>query len=397
MPSATPPRYQPQLDGIRAGAVLLVVAFHARGSLFPGGYIGVDIFFVLSGFLITGILLREMGQNGSISIRRFYIRRALRLLPALFLVCFVVGAVYIALPNISERRETLVGAVAALTYTASPLAASDHQLGSMLPTWSLSVEEYFYLIWPAFLIFAAWRGISLRTAIGVSLVIAIAYRFLAYAVFDWDIERIAYGADTRSEQILIGAALAACLPAAMRRTSPWIACAALAALAAFVLLPASMTGPLYRESGSTVIALLAAVVVAQVAFDPHGWLSRTMSWRPLVWVGQRSYGIYLWNLPLVAIVAYTSLAANVQLVVKLALTFAIPALSYRYLEKRFLRLKDRFEPRPSRDSSRSPRFGWGLGLTRERLPRVEPGREPSLSEARAAPPDAGTQLPPPSP
>ena len=359
MPSATPRRYQPQLDGIRAGAVLLVVAFHARGNLFPGGYIGVDIFFVLSGYLITGILVREMTQSGRIAMRRFYIRRGLRLLPALGLVCLVVGGLYLALPDIPERRATLTGTIAALTYTSSPLAASGTNLGSMLPTWSLSVEEYFYFLWPAVLLLIAWRRIPLRVAVTVLVLVAMTYRFLAYAAFDWDIQRIAYGADTRSEQILIGAAVAVCLPMAARRMNPWIAVAAVAAMTVFVFLPESRTTPFYRDSGSTVIALLAAIVIAQVAFNPRGWLSHVLSWRPMVWVGQRSYGISLWNLPLVAIVAYIPLAENVQLGVKLVLMFAIPALSYRYLETPFLRLKDRFEPgamsqtRSSKELSRS--------------------------------------------
>jgi len=396
MPTATPRRYQPQLDGIRAGAVLLVIAFHARGSLFPGGYIGVDVFFVLSGFLITGILVGEMTQTGTLSMRRFYIRRALRLLPALFLVCLVVGVVYLALPAIAERRATLTGTIAALTYTSSPLAASGKNLGSMLPEWSLSVEEYFYVLWPAFLLLAVWRGISLRIAVGVAMVVAILYRFLATSAFGWDIQRLAYGADTRSEQILIGAALAICLPPALRRVRPWAAYAALAAMTAFVFLPESAAGRFYRDSGSTVIALLAAIVVAHVAYDSRGSLSRVLSSRPLVWIGQRSYGIYLWNLPLVAIVAYTPLADNVQLVVKLALTFAIPALSYRYLEKPFLRLKDRFEPGPAPRESPGNRLFRGRRCGQRRMGSVEhpEGERPMPSEASAMPSaEAGSQQP----
>lgn len=344
-------RYQPQLDGVRALGVLLVVVFHARSAFFPGGYIGVDVFFVLSGYLITGILVREIEHTGRLSLTHFYVRRALRLLPALGLVCTVVGILYLFLPGAQGRNATLLGTVAALTYTSSPLAASGHQLGAMLHTWSLSVEEYFYLIWPFALALIHRRHRWWHRALLALTILAIIYRFLGWSVLGWSIQRLSYGADTRFEQLLIGATLAVVLPRLGRQVPSWAALGAGLLLAAFVVLPPQITGEFYLRSGSTLIALLTALVIANLATRPHQWPARSLSWNPLVWIGQRSYGIYLWNPPLVALLALTAWADSIQLAVKLALTFIVPALSYAFLERPCLRLKARFQPAEESSSS----------------------------------------------
>ena len=124
----------PQLDGIRAIAVVTIIVFHAT-SLLPGGYIGVDLFFVLSGYLITRILLREIDSSGRISMMNFFARRALRLLPALFAMCVVVAPLFVLLP-ITERSASLLGVFGALTYSSSLLADTGHDLGWMIHTWS---------------------------------------------------------------------------------------------------------------------------------------------------------------------------------------------------------------------------------------------------------------------
>ena len=350
--------YQPQLDGLRALAVLLVIAFHARGAQFPGGYIGVDVFFVLSGFLITSILAAEHARHGRISFGRFYFRRALRLLPALILVCAVVGAAWIWVPALPDRRATLIGDIAALTYTSAPIAASGaSDLGAMLPTWSLSVEEYFYFVWPLLFIVLLRRFRDRADlVVAVLVAVAIAYRLYVAVGTDWSITRIAYGPDARAEQLLLGCALALLLRRYSASIRTWQVLLAAAVLGAFVLAPATATSPVYLYGGSTAIAVITALLIAHLVGSPGAPVSRLLALPPLVWIGQRSYGIYLWNLPLIAMVAATSLGSSTQLAAKLVLSFAIPALSYRFLEAPFLRLKDRFSsiPTPGRDAAIRP-------------------------------------------
>lgn len=338
-----PSNYQPALDGVRAVAVLTVVGFHARPQWFPGGYVGVDIFFVMSGFLITKILLAERTAKGHVSIRSFYMRRALRLLPALLLMCTGVILAFLLMPGVTHRSATLLGALTALTYTSSiVLAAGASDLGWMVHTWSLSVEEYFYFVWPFLLIAGVARGVRRWVTLVVGLTgAAIAYRLLAPSVFGWSIQRAAYAPDTRAEQLFIGCLLAVLLPVARRKLPIWVVLLAGLSLAAMVLLPAEITNEPYLYGGSSLVAIMAAVLIAGLAQQPAGPLARLLALKPLVWVGQRSYGIYLWNLPIIAVIAATSLNDGLQLVVKVGLTFLIPALSYRWVERPFLRLKAR--------------------------------------------------------
>ena len=140
-PHTTNRKYLRQLDGIRAVAVLSVVLFHTKVPFFANGYIGVDVFFVLSGYLITGILLDEFDRTDRIAFGRFYLRRALRLLPALLFLALALVTAYALLLPPEERRESLLPVLAAVGYATSPLAASGMDLGSMLHAWSLSVES----------------------------------------------------------------------------------------------------------------------------------------------------------------------------------------------------------------------------------------------------------------
>jgi peptidoglycan/LPS O-acetylase OafA/YrhL len=343
-------RYRPGLDGLRAIAVVTVVAFHARGGTFPGGYIGVDFFFVLSGYLITSLLVGEHRRTGRISFTHFYARRALRLLPGLILVCSVVVVAWLLVPSLPDHNATLTGVVTALTYTSSPVAAGQmSHLGAMLPTWSLSVEEYFYFLWPLLLLaLMSNAGRSWRIAVGAIALSAIAYRWWTALGAGWDITRIAYGADTRAEQLLIGCGLAIVLLQTRRNVRASLGAAAAGLLVVFVLWPGDQTHEAYRYGGSTVIAIAAALVIAHVVQQPSSALGRSLCLRPLVWLGQRSYGVYLWHVPLIAIVAASAIPGSAQLPVKLTLIFVVPALAYRYVERPCLGFKHRFDGTPSR-------------------------------------------------
>ena len=338
--------YMPQLDGLRALAVISVVIFHARTAWFPGGYIGVDVFFVLSGYLITRILLSELRKTGRISFRRFYIRRAMRLFPALATVCAVVWIVYGLDAALPERSATLTGALAAVTYVSTWMMAFDiSDLGAMVPTWSLAVEEYFYLVWPLLLItFFRSRRYMHRWVLCL-IAAAVAYRVVAHFALGWSVHRLYYAPDTRAEQLLIGCGLALVLPGMSRAIPAVWALIAGGLLAAFVLVIPRFTDVwIYHGGGSTVIALLTAVILAHIVTARSGRISTILSLRPLIWIGQRSYGIYLWNVPIIAMFSFIGSKSLIAVGIKLLLSIAVPALSYRFIEQPFLRLKNRFEP-----------------------------------------------------
>jgi peptidoglycan/LPS O-acetylase OafA/YrhL len=350
--------YVPALDGLRAIAVLLVVGFHRFGDLLPGGYIGVDIFFVLSGLLITRILVSELDSSGRVSLRGFYRRRALRLLPALLVLCAVMAVVVLAFAQLDDRDPTWLGIVGALTYSSSVLAAGGHRLGAFLPTWSLSVEEFFYVLWPLALVgLARWSRRRLPVVVAGLAVLAAAYTVFARVVLGFDDLRMAYAADTRAVQLMAGGAIGLLLPWVRARLTTRATMLIAICLVAFVMKPAALLPEFYFNGGSIIVAVLAAVLVGYLAGSTTGPFVRALSWAPLVWIGKRSYGIYLWNLPVVALVRLTSWSGPWQFVVKAVLSIAIPALSYAFVELYFLRRKGRERPgqAPSGDAaSESP-------------------------------------------
>lgn len=336
-----PGGYQPQLDGVRAIAVLAIIVFHARTSWLPGGFIGVDVFFVLSGFLITRILQREMATKGSISFKDFYIRRALRLFPALAVACAIIAILNWILVTLPERSATLVGTIGALTYSSTWLMAFNVvDLGDMVPTWSLAVEEHFYVIWPV-LALLVLRGPRRLPAMLILTSVAAAYTFIIPAVFGWNEGRSYYAPDTRAVQLLIGCLVAVVLQEINVRIPAIWALGACVPLVAFAVVPGVFPDLFYARGGSVLVALAAGFIVAHAATSGKSWTSRVLATAPMVWVGQRSYGIYLWNLPIISLMAFTG-SGVAAILGKLLLCFLIPALSYRYIEQPFLRLKKHF-------------------------------------------------------
>ncbi len=290
-PGPTKLGYIPALDGLRGVAISLVVLLHAEVPAFRWGGVGVDIFFVLSGFLITSILLKEWQQTGNISLSRFYARRALRLLPALYvmLAAIAVGTVLYWRGPLADVNW--IGIVMALTYTSNfATYIGIPALGAISQTWSLAVEEQFYLLWPFVLLLVLPR---LRIGRGlVSLVCGL----LIATVALW-----LAGFDTRAYGLLAG-----CLVAVLLIRYPAI-----------------------RQHR------------AMRLLSP---LSRALAWKPLVWIGIVSYGIYLWHAPIfVLLPVHDWLDWPVQLV-RLALTAAAVTLSYFLIERPALALKKRFSP-----------------------------------------------------
>lgn len=324
----------PALDGIRAIAVALVLVGHGGIPGVGGGFIGVDIFFVLSGFLITSLLIDELGRNGRIELTGFWIRRARRLLPALLVMVLAVAFARSVFPPdaVDGLRDDGVAAFLWVANWAFVAHKTDYFSQGDAPsplqhTWSLGVEEQFYLIWPVLLVGVAVLigailkryGTSatvnqVRITIGVLAVIGAAAS-AAEAILladDSALNRVYFGTDTRAQALLIGAAASAFLvrdwpalmagwPVIRRRWTHWFGRAAsLAGLAVLAVIAHTATGSSheFRRGLLTLTALAAAAVIVQAALDQESATARVLSFPPLVWLGAISYGVYLWHWPI---------------------------------------------------------------------------------------------------
>lgn len=318
-----------------------------NGAL-QGGFIGVDIFFVLSGFLITSLLVRESARSGGLSFKNFYMRRALRLLPALF-AFLVANLVFIA--AIGENMKDAVRRTFYVIFYVSNFAQS-HFDKAMLKssfslTWSLSIEEQFYLVWPAFLLFGILRFCKTRTqvlaVIGLGVIVSALIR-----IYIWH-GGAGYPAaymrpDARGDGLLIGAACAflwrwRMVP--LRYLSHAATVCALALLVTALFWPKTNEGMFY--GGFTVVALATGVVVLAVV-ENRTALMPVLTWKPLVAIGKVSYGLYLYHaLSLRVASRHIPVTDPVPLtIVGLAIAALLTFTSWWVIEQPFLRLKDRF-------------------------------------------------------
>ena len=337
------PAHLPQLDGLRTVAVLLVLVYHVARTqemrFLPGGFVGVDLFFVLSGFLITSLLLREHHRTGRLDLRRFYVRRLWRLYPALILVSAVVAIVFAFFPGVfGLEAASPLEALVALAYGMSwwsglELPGGPYLLGL---TWSLSVEEHFYLLWPLVLIALLRRGG------GVRAVVAVAVLANAYTAVLWhlgaDPDRLYYMADARFAQMLTGCALAAALFARpdLGRLRPAVSgrAATLSALAiAVVALVGSRYEAWYWSGGMQLVGVAAAVVIGHLAVHRDSRMSTVLRWGPLPTLGVWSYGIYLWHLPLIRLAQPVFGETTLVAVAGGLAAIPVAAASYRFVEQ----------------------------------------------------------------
>jgi peptidoglycan/LPS O-acetylase OafA/YrhL len=351
------------LDGVRALAVLAVLAAHAGIPELSGGFIGVDIFFVLSGFLITSLLVDERNATGRLDLGRFWARRARRLLPGALLM---ITAVVVARPLLPpETVGTLRGdALSAALWTSNwrwALAGTDYfaQGGTASPlqhTWSLAVEEQFYLVWPVVLL-ALWWAVSRDGDRRRRLFVVASTGAVLSAVVTTVLStrvpagRVYFGTDVRAQELLIGAGLAAALAPtwragpsrrrgqkpiqrAARRPLPVLMTAGGLTVLALMVHRADGSPTEFRDGLLTGVALATAALLAGVILDPHSGLSALLASRPLVAIGRMSYGIYLWHWPVFEVVngARTGLGPYPLAALRLTVTLAFAAVSLVLVE-----------------------------------------------------------------
>jgi peptidoglycan/LPS O-acetylase OafA/YrhL len=348
------------LDGLRGLAVLLVVAFHFSPTRMPGGFLGVDVFFVLSGFLITSLLVVEFAGHTRIDFVSFWMRRARRLVPALIVVVAVIGIVVwiqgdpVATGNLRGDGLASLFYVANWRFIFSGQSYFEQFIGAapspLRHTWSLAIEEQYYLVWPLVVagigLFVAriGRPARLRAAIVATCVVgAIASATLMFVLYvpGGDPSRVYYGTDTRVHLLLIGSALGALTSGTIVLARPWAsrlisigAWVAVVILAVLTLKVGSDASWLYR-GGYLVFGLMIALVIVKIASDRAGVMGRIFSTPPLVGLGLISYGVYLWHWPISIWVDSKWLGASgiVLLLVRSALTLAVSLASYYIIER----------------------------------------------------------------
>ncbi len=357
----------PALDGIRGLGVLGILLFHA-GHL-RGGWLGVDLFFVLSGFLITSLLLFESAARGRISLGRFWARRARRLLPALFLALLGVAAYAVFVADPEDLPRIRGDGIATLFYVANWHALlAGHEYWDLFRapapldhTWSLAIEEQFYLLWPPLVLLATSR---FSRAVPVVAIVALSLALLSALwmalLFDpaEGTARVYFGTDTRAAATLVGAALAATLMPQLRRwpghSSRLADGAALAATAFLAWAWTSFDGvePLVYRGGLFACAAAAAVMMTGVVLAPTGIASRVFSVAPLRFLGLVSYGVYLWHWPLYLLLSpeRTGVEGVRLTAIRIAASLGVAVVSYFALE------------RPIRRGALSSRLMAGAGV-----------------------------------
>ncbi|QZY28250.1 acyltransferase family protein [Nocardioides coralli] len=331
--------YRPALDGLRTVAVYAVLLFHTGHPWALGGFVGVDLFFVLSGFLVTSVLLSEIDRTGTLKVGMFYTRRVRRLLPAAVVAIVATCAVFVLVTPVTERVELVRDAQSALLYVANwhflvesgDYFATDVDRSPFLHFWSLAIEEQFYLLFPLVLLGLTRTGRRVTVAVLAALMLASVGAQLVWAQVDPT--HAYYGTDARIYQPLAGAVLALVvhrLPVGGGRR--W-GLAATAGLALFLLLSSGLLdiAPSWRGLAATVAAV---TVVAAVSVAEGGRVAQVLAQPVLVFLGKISYGTYLWHWPVILVLQEVfATSPRVVAVLTVALSTGLAALSYEVLEK----------------------------------------------------------------
>jgi peptidoglycan/LPS O-acetylase OafA/YrhL len=335
--------FRPDIEGLRAVAVLLVLAYHARIPGFPGGYIGVDVFYVVSGFLITGLIVRELQATGRVDLVAFYARRLRRLLPAaLVVIALTVIASAIVLPPLRVPDVAADGAAAALYVSNIRFAAqaTDYLQAELDPSpllhfWSLGVEEQFYLFWPALLLLVAGRRTNVRRIGLVVAIVALLSFALGIAWTESDAPLAFFLLPARAWELAVGAALAIGVTRLSRVPTSFATVAVGAGLGA-ILIGAVVfdTDTPFPGTAALLPVLGAALVIAGGIAQPLNRVSRLVAIRPMRWIGGISYSLYLWHWPLLVLPA-AAVGSELPWPARLglvALTFVLAEASRRWIE-----------------------------------------------------------------
>jgi peptidoglycan/LPS O-acetylase OafA/YrhL len=344
----------PSLDGLRAFAIVAVLLYHADVGWLPGGFLGVDIFFVLSGYLITTLLLAEWQTHATIDLPQFWLRRARRLLPALLVV--TAATLTFALLVLPDEVARLRGdALAALAYGTNWYLIFEQQsyfeaIGrpSLLQhLWSLAVEEQFYLLWPPLLLLLL-RWIGQRGALLVTLALVATSAALMGLLYQPEADplRLYYGTDTRAFAPLLGAALACAWPyrakivSAGRRAELLVDALVLGTLGSLVAACALVNEyqPALYQGGFVAVALITVLLLAALTHPAASFSKRVLGSAPLRWLGTRSYAIYLWHWPVFTVTRPeldVDLTGVPLLALRLGVTLLLAELSYRFVEMPF--------------------------------------------------------------
>jgi peptidoglycan/LPS O-acetylase OafA/YrhL len=353
-------RHIPALDGLRGIAILTVMAYHLEKlvpelhQLTQGGFLGVDIFFVLSGFLITSILLKEHGKTGKIHLKNFYLRRLFRLIPAYW---FFLAVLYLCGSFLLPPAETALiysnynFPIAFFYFTNWSRAAADGGIaGNLNHTWSLSIEEQFYIIWSLVLFFAFAEKRSRRAIFTITLAavaVVIVWR-MARALNGTTADVLYYSTDTRIDALLIGCAASMAymwklIPASFFKSLYFD----LLALAAYITAALVFFNSSYHDVSlytahlplfTGAVAIMILWLMTREKTPIHFLLENKL----LQWVGKISYGLYLWHYLMYEFSKKTFSSVETQIVAGLTLAFAVSALSYYLVELPFLKIKSRF-------------------------------------------------------
>jgi peptidoglycan/LPS O-acetylase OafA/YrhL len=367
---------RPALDGLRGLAVMAVMAFHTSPAA-HGGFLGVDVFFVISGYLITTLLLREWAVTRRIDLRAFYLRRALRLGPALAVMLLITVPLAATMLHGSMGMPVWAAVASVLLYLANwANVLVNAGTGPLTHTWSLAIEEQFYLIWPLVLIAVLVR----RGRISREFTAGLAAAIVAVVVVRWvcwdatHAEWIFYATLTHCDGLLVGSLLAVVLDrrpdqAGAPRGSAIAAWLGMAGLGVLALALRIEGGGGTYQYGLPLVAVCSGLVIAHLATADTSLMARALSVRPLTVIGMVSYGLYLYHFPIFKAVQYENQAGHfghaVQHVLEIGLTILVATASWQLVEKPALRYKARFgRPGPGGGPGRLTGSGAGEEVVR---------------------------------
>ena len=350
-------KYLPSIDSLRALAVLAVIIYHVDVNYLPGGFLGVDLFFVLSGYLISSLIIKEYKKTGSVNLYNFYIRRARRLLPAVYFM-ITIGLVVMVLFNEVLLRKSHLDAIFGYIYSSNwwyifhKLDYFD-SFGAQSPfkhLWSLAIEEQFYMIFPLLFLLVNRKKKSkdgtyklnknfLYVVLGLIIVSLIAHILL----FDINnISRIYFGTDTRAFSLLVGVVGAILYPmerlhakVTLQQNMVYsvVSLVSIATLITVMIYTSEYNTWLYR-GGFLLVAILGLIVIISSG-KQHTLMSRLLSFKPVVFIGKISYSLYLWHFPVLVLTTPVSEIGNpniIFVILRVILTFALATVSYVFVE-----------------------------------------------------------------